>query len=233
MQSVSRMIFGPTQEERVKAVQAQLRSEHRHLDRELRQLDAASAKAKAEVKRLAKKGDTKSAKILAREIVRTNKQKERLTLSKARLGSIGMQLQHQMAMYKVTGSMQKSTEIMKLSNQLVKLPQISKVMREMSMEMTKAGIMEEMMDDTLDSGVLGEDEEELEEEAQGEVDKVLYELTDGKLGAAQSTGALADLDAVGAAAVQETEDAARRERAEEEKREMDRMQAALDGLLRS
>jgi len=121
----------------VKAVQAQLRSEHRHLDRELRQLDAASAKAKAEVKRLAKKGDTKSAKILAREIVRTNKQKERLTLSKARLGSIGMQLQHQMAMYKVTGSMQKSTEIMKLSNQLVKLPQISKVMREMSMEMTK------------------------------------------------------------------------------------------------
>ena len=39
--------------------------------------------------------------------------------------------------------------------------------------------MEEMMEDTLDSGVLGEDEEELEEEAQGEVDKVLFELTDG------------------------------------------------------
>lgn len=39
--------------------------------------------------------------------------------------------------------------------------------------------MEEMMEDTLDSGILGEDEEELEEEAQGEVDKVLFELTDG------------------------------------------------------
>ncbi|CAD6962121.1 unnamed protein product [Tilletia laevis] len=186
------MVFGPTQEERVKTVQSQLRSEQRHLDRELRQLDAASAKAKGEVKRLAKKGDVKSAKILAREIVRTNKQKERLTLSKARLGSIGMQLQHQMAMY-------------------------------------KAGIMEEMMDDTLDSGVLGEDEEELEEEAQGEVDKVLYELTDGKLGAAQSTAPLADLDAVG---VEPSTESARRERDEEEKREMDRMQAALDGLLR-
>ncbi|CAD6911420.1 unnamed protein product [Tilletia controversa] len=210
MQSLSRMVFGPTQEERVKTVQSQLRSEQRHLDRELRQLDAASAKAKGEVKRLAKKGDVKSAKILAREIVRTNKQKERLTLSKARLGSIGMQLQHQMAMYKVTGSMQKSTEVMKLSNQL-------------------AGIMEEMMDDTLDSGVLGEDEEELEEEAQGEVDKVLYELTDGKLGAAQSTAPLADLDAVG---VEPSTESARRERDEEEKREMDRMQAALDGLLR-
>lgn len=40
--------------------------------------------------------------------------------------------------------------------------------------------MEEMMEDTLDSGVLGEDEDEMEEEAQGEVDKVLYDLTDGK-----------------------------------------------------
>jgi charged multivesicular body protein 3 len=40
-------------------------------------------------------------------------------------------------MIKVTGSLQKSTEIMKLSNSLVKLPQISAAMREMSMEMTK------------------------------------------------------------------------------------------------
>lgn len=41
------------------------------------------------------------------------------------------------AMIKVTGSLQKSTEIMKLSSALVKLPQISQTMREMSMEMTK------------------------------------------------------------------------------------------------
>jgi charged multivesicular body protein 3 len=42
-------------------------------------------------------------------------------------------------MAKVTGTLQKSTEIMKLSNALIKLPQISQVMREMSMEMTKVG----------------------------------------------------------------------------------------------
>ena len=40
-------------------------------------------------------------------------------------------------MIKVTGSLQKSTEVMKLSNALIKLPQISQTMREMSMEMTK------------------------------------------------------------------------------------------------
>ena len=99
-------------------------------------------------------------------------------------------------MMKVTGALQKSTEIMKLSNNLVKIPQISATMRDMSMEMTKvrrllqnmaaltrmqAGIMEEMMDDALEG--LDEDPE-LEEEAEEEVDRVLYEITDGKLGVA-------------------------------------------------
>lgn len=40
--------------------------------------------------------------------------------------------------------------------------------------------MEEMLEDTLDVG----DDEELEEEADAEVDHVLFELTDGKLGEA-------------------------------------------------
>lgn len=46
----------------------------------------------------------------------------------------------------------------------------------------KAGILEEMLEDTLDI----EEDEELEEEADAEVDKVLFDLTDGKLGLAGS-----------------------------------------------
>jgi hypothetical protein len=48
------------------------------------------------IKQLAKKGDNKSARILAREVVRSNKQKDRLSVSKARLGSIGSQLSQQL-----------------------------------------------------------------------------------------------------------------------------------------
>ncbi|KAG5638206.1 hypothetical protein H0H81_001303 [Sphagnurus paluster] len=184
MQTINRFLYGPTPEEKVRAWQAKLRTESRQLDREMRQLDMATSKARQNVKHLASKGDVKSARILAREVVRSNKQKDRLSVSKARLGSIGTQLTQQMAMIKVTGSLQKSTEIMKLSNALVKLPQISRTMREMSMEMTKAGILEEMLEDTLEM----DDDEELEEEADAEVDKVLYELTDGKLGEAGAVG---------------------------------------------
>ncbi|KAJ3739397.1 vacuolar sorting protein Vps24 [Lentinula detonsa] len=180
MQTINRFLYGPTPEEKVRAWQAKLRQESRKLDRDMRQLEVETGKARNTVKQLAKKGDVKSARILAREIVSSQRQKDRLSVSKARLGSIEMQLQQQLSMAKFTGALQKSTEIMKLSNSLVKLPQVSQSMREMSMEMTKAGILEEMMDDTLAL----DDDEELEEEADEEVDKVLFQLTDGKLGQA-------------------------------------------------
>lgn len=44
--------------------------------------------------------------------------------------------------------------------------------------------MEEMLDDMLEM----DEEEELEEEADAEIDKVLFELTNGKLGQAGTVG---------------------------------------------
>ncbi|KAL1708214.1 Snf7-domain-containing protein [Schizophyllum commune] len=183
MDSINRFIWGPTPEQRVREWQAKLRAESRKLDREMHQLDVRAKDAKKTVKQLATKGDVKSARILAREVVRVDRQKDRMSVSKARLGSINYQLQQQLAMAKVTGALQKSTEIMKLSNSLIRLPQISQTMREMSMEMMKAGILEEMTEDMLD---MDADDEELEEEADAEVDQVLFALTDGKLGQAGS-----------------------------------------------
>ncbi|KAL1683260.1 Snf7-domain-containing protein [Schizophyllum commune] len=183
MDSINRFIWGPTPEQRVREWQAKLRAESRKLDREMHRLDVRAKDAKKTVKQLATKGDVKSARILAREVVRVDRQKDRMSVSKARLGSINYQLQQQLAMAKVTGALQKSTEIMKLSNSLIRLPQISQTMREMSMEMMKAGILEEMTEDMLD---MDANDEELEEEADAEVDQVLFALTDGKLGQAGS-----------------------------------------------
>ncbi|SGY49916.1 BQ5605_C001g00835 [Microbotryum silenes-dioicae] len=212
MQAVNRLIFGPSPEEKVRKWQQQLKQQSRSLDREIRQLDTASNKVKQQVRKLATQGDLKNAKLLAREVVRSNKQKDRLHTSQARLNSINMQLTHQLgqspppqpgrpllgsrtrfihptATVKITGTLQKSTEIMKLSNQLISQPQLSATMRAMSQEMMKAGIMQEMMDDTLDA--IDDDEEEMEEEAQEEVDKMLWQITDGKLG--QANGKLGTL----------------------------------------
>lgn len=118
-------------------VQQRLRQEQRALDREVRQIDQAVAKVKVDIKRLARKGDTANARILAREVVRSNKHKLRLITSKAQMNSIALQLQQQLSMYKVTGHLQKSTEIMKLSQNLIQIPQMTTSMREMSAELMK------------------------------------------------------------------------------------------------
>lgn len=115
MKSLNRWVYGPTPEEKVRAWQQKLRQEERQLEREalnvqsypplrplqrieliLIQLDRATQKSRSELKVLAKKGDVKSARILAREVVRANKQKDRLMSSQARMKSIQMQLQHQL-----------------------------------------------------------------------------------------------------------------------------------------
>ncbi|MBW0511858.1 hypothetical protein O181_051573 [Austropuccinia psidii MF-1] len=219
MEAVNRFLYGPTPEERVRKWQAKIRTEERQLDREIRAIETAQNKVKIQLKQLASKNDIKNCKTLAKEIVRSNKQKDRLFTSKARLNSIRMQLQHQLATLKVTGALQKSTEIMKLSNSLIKLPALSKTMQEMSKEMMKAGIMSEMVEDAIDT--LDEDEEELEEEAEQEVQNVLFDITDGKLGQMAPVGTKLPVTNQ-SASVQE-----------EDLEDVERMQAQLNGLLQS
>lgn len=55
-------------------------------------------------------------------------------------------------------------------------------MRDMSKEMMKLGILNEAMDDSIESA-LGSGED-IEEMAQAEIDKILYDVTNGVMGTA-------------------------------------------------
>lgn len=76
-------------------------------------------------------------------------------------------------MRKIEGSIKNSTVIMKDVNMLVRLPELTGTMRELSQELVKAGIIEEMVSDTLENDQLLENEDE---EAEAEVDKILGEV---------------------------------------------------------
>lgn len=158
-----------------------IRREGNQLERQIRAIKAEEEKVKRSLKQAANKNDKETCTILAKEIVRARKATNRIHTSKAHLNSVQLQMKNQLATLRVAGSLQKSTEVMQAMQSLVRLPEIAGVMRDMSKEMMKAGIIEEMLEETMDSI---EDTEELEEEAQGEVDKVLWELTEGKLGEA-------------------------------------------------
>lgn len=117
-------------------------------------------------------------RIFARELIRVRKQNARLATSKAQLQSVQYQVNEAFAVRKIEGSVRASTVIMKDVNSLVRLPQLTGTMRELSQELVRAGIIEEMVGDTLPDGELidGEDEE-----AEAEVDKILSEVLKDRL----------------------------------------------------
>ncbi|KAK7604493.1 hypothetical protein V9T40_005679 [Parthenolecanium corni] len=163
-----------------------IRKEGYQLDRQVRSIQREEEKAKKSLKDAAKKNDRDSCVVLAKEIVNARKTVDKIRISKTQLNSIQMQMKNQLSTLRVAGSLQKSTEVMQMMQNLIKVPEVAATMREMSKEMMKAGIIEEMMDETLDS-VTGIDTEDMEEEIQNEVDKVIEEITTGTLIKAPAT----------------------------------------------
>lgn len=164
-----------------------IRSNTRQLDRDLNQLKQLDSKTRQFIVSSSKRAQrnpsqakqaTSETKTFARELVRIRKQTARLTTSRAQLQSVGMQVNEAFSVRKIQGSLQKSTGIMKDVNTLVRMPELSSTMHQLSAELVKAGIIEEMVDDAITDTATFEDEEV---EADTEIDKILQEVLKGKL----------------------------------------------------
>ena len=86
--------------------------------------------------------------IYAKEIVRSRKAVSLVCASKAQINSVMLGINHQLAALRVAGSIQKSTEVMKSMQALVKVPEVAQTMQELSKEMMKAGIIEEVRNES-------------------------------------------------------------------------------------
>ena len=83
-----------------------------------------------------------------------------------------MQVNEAFSVRKIEGSMKASTGMMKDVNQLIRLPELTGSMRQLGEELIRAGVLEEMVDETLSTGEL----DEMDDEAEEEVDKVLQQI---------------------------------------------------------
>jgi len=90
-----------------------------------------------------------------------------------------MQVNEAFAVRKIEGSIRTSVGIMRDVNSLIRLPALAQTMQELSAELVKAGIIEEMVGEVLPEEV---EEDEL---ADGEVEKVLGEILKDRKEAAQ------------------------------------------------
>jgi charged multivesicular body protein 3 len=124
---------------------ALIRTNTRKLDRDLAQLRALESKTKQFIiaaSRRAQKNPSqatqaaKETRIFARELIRVRKQHARLNTSKAQLESVRMQVNEAFSVRKIEGSLRASTGIMKDVNTLVRLPELSGTMRQLSESLT-------------------------------------------------------------------------------------------------
>jgi len=201
-------LFGQTKpkdpRETIREMKRKMRSEQRGIDRNINHIKREELKVKNSLKEAAKKGDKDVCKILAREIVGSQRAVSKLYASKAQINSVIMQMESQASMVRMSKGIQASTDVMKLMNKLTKVSEISQTMQELSKEMTKAGIIEEMMEDTMAMS----DDEEMDDIAEAEVEKILFEVTKGQLGegAAISTPLVQEEETAGPADVSSEEE---------------------------
>jgi len=146
-----------------------IRANTRKLDRDIAQLKQVENKTRDLIRQAARRAQrdpskakqaNNEARVFARELIRARKTTNRLITSKAQLQSVSMQVSEAFATKKIEGSLRASTGIMKDVNHLIKLPQLMGTMQELSQELTKAGVIEEMSADLLPEMTLEEEEEE-------------------------------------------------------------------------
>eukprot|EP00667_Euglena_gracilis_P023296 EG_transcript_26245 len=179
-------LFGKTvdPQEQARQWRLKLKAEDRTLDRQIRNIAAEEAKVTKSLREAAKKNEEPVVRILAKELVRSRKAKNRLYTSKAQINSVRLQLEQTQAQVKVMGAIQKNAEILAMMNRLVRVEEVRETMMTLSKEMTKAGLIDEMMQETMESL----DEDDLEEEAEAEVAKVIDEVLGSRLTGVQPSG---------------------------------------------
>lgn len=145
------------------------------MDRDIAKLSQQDKVYCNEVKQLAKKNQTQAARILAKEIAQTRKTIQRLHVSKSQMESLVQQVQQQLSTIKVQGCLQQSSNILKLMNQLVSMPEMRGTIGDMAKEMEKAGLIQGFVDDALDDALSCDAVDD--EAANEEVDKIMSEIT--------------------------------------------------------
>lgn len=191
MESIKAVFFRPDPQAQVRKCNALIRTNIRKLDRDITNMKVAENKAKSLIIQASRRSQRnpsqakqaeKDVRVFARELIGARKQRNRLVTSKAQLNSVQLQVSEAFAVRKIEGSIRTSVGIMKDVNSLVRLPELTGTMRELSQELVKAGIIEEMVGDSLPDEL-----EEEDDEVETEVDKVLGEILQDRMSGVGAT----------------------------------------------
>eukprot|EP00397_Hematodinium_sp_SG-2012_P065927 GEMP01097211.1.p1 GENE.GEMP01097211.1~~GEMP01097211.1.p1 ORF type:complete len:206 (+),score=57.25 GEMP01097211.1:105-722(+) len=187
----------PTAKEQCRQMKRDLNKEKRSVDRDILGMEREEKKLLTDIKTAAKKGDDHQAKLLAKQIVQLRKTRERMQQTNARLGGIQAQATNMQATAALGETLKTTTGIMTQMNKQMNIPELQETMKQMQQEHARAEMKDEMITDMFDMM----DPDDMEDEMDGEVGKVMDELALDAMGkvpilrqAQATSSAEADLD---------------------------------------
>jgi len=141
----------------------------RQLERERVNMERQEKKLIADIKTMAKKGQDKSVKIMAKDLVRNRKHQEKFLGMTAQLRAISLQMTEVASTAAMAESMHKVTKSMSIMSRQIQLPALQKIMMEFSKQSEMMEMKQEILTDTIDDAMEDEDTEEQEEAIVGQV----------------------------------------------------------------
>jgi len=154
----------------------EVRSSQREMDRELRELDRQEKQLTKELKQRAKltnNGKDPALAALAKQLVQTRKQREKIMTAKAHIGAVGMNATSMATQVAAASAIGNVSKAMKITNEAMNVKETTKILHEFQRENEKLEVKQEMMDDALMDAF---DNDEIEEEADQLTSQVLAEL---------------------------------------------------------
>lgn len=166
-----------TPQERLRKNQRALEKTQRELARETTKLQQQEKKLMLDIKKSAKQGQIASAKIQAKDLIRTKNYIVKFNSMKAQLQAILLRIQSVRSNQQMATSMRDATRLLLGMNKLMNLPQLSRIAQEFSKENDLMDQKQEFMDDAIDDAMEMDEDGLGEDEAADEIlTKVLDEI---------------------------------------------------------
>lgn len=162
--------------EQMRKQQRVLSRTQRELERDRGQLDRQEKQLEGEIKRAAKRGDKQTATVLAKQLVKLRQQRAKSHGLSAQITATGYQMKTMQSSMSMAKAMGQTAKTMGAMNKQLKLEDVQKTMQQFDKESTKMEMTDELMTDTLDSILSGDEDEE--DEVIGQVlDEIGLEYT--------------------------------------------------------
>lgn len=164
-----------TPQERLRKNQRALEKTQRELTREVTKLQQQEKKLISDIKKSAKQGQISSAKLQAKDLIRTKSYINKFNSMKAQLQAISLRVQSVRSNQQMAMSMRDATRVLSGMNRSMNLPQLSRIAQEFAKENDMMDQKQDFMDDAIDDA-MAMDEDELGEEEQ--IDEILGKVLD-------------------------------------------------------